>query len=123
MCDRNMEVILFPTPQYEPFCIVLLPEICFHGLNFLKISCIIPKNSLIFCVEHHQHQCFLPKGRSFTANSLSVFCPMALSPNTAQMFLAASGAFAPLLNFKEKNMSEMLQFIHLALHFLASTAS
>ena len=31
---------------------------------------------------------------------------MTLSPYTAQMFLAVSAAFAPLLNF-EKNMSEM----------------
>ena len=42
--------------------------------------------------------------------------PMALSPYTAQMFLAAS------IELKEKNMSEMFQFLHLALHFLASMA-
>ena len=46
---------------------------------------------------------------------------MALSPYMAQMFLAASAAFA-LTELAEKNISEMFQFLHLALQFLASTA-
>ena len=33
---------------------------------------------------------------------LAVFSPMALSPYTVQMFLAASAAFAPLLNSKRR---------------------
>ena len=49
---------------------------------------------------------------------LAVLSPIALSPYTAQMFLAAHAAYVPLLNAKEKNMSEMFQFLHLALHFL-----
>ena len=30
--------------------------------------------------------------------------------------------FRPSVEFKEKNMSEMFQILHLALHFIASTA-
>ena len=52
---------------------------------------------------------------------LAVLAPMALSPYAAQMFPAASAAFAPLLNSK-RNMSDMFQFHYLALHFLGSTA-
>ena len=51
---------------------------------------------------------------------LFALSPMALS-STAQMFLAAFPAFAPLLN-SEKSLSEMFQFHHMALHFLASAA-
>ena len=47
---------------------------------------------------------------------------MTLAPYTAQMFLTASAAFVPLLKHKEKTMSETFQFLHLALHFLESTA-
>ena len=32
-------------------------------------------------------------------------------------------AFAPSIEFKEKNILEMFQFLHFALHFLASTTS
>ena len=53
---------------------------------------------------------------------LAVLSSMALSPYMAQMFLAASAAFASSIELKEKNMSEMFQFLHLALHFLVSMA-
>ena len=49
----------------------------------------------------------------------AVLSQMAL-PITTQMFLAASAAFVPLLNSKRR--SEMFQFLHFELHFLASTA-
>ena len=47
---------------------------------------------------------------------------MALSPYKAKTFVPASSSFAPQWTQKEKNMSKMFQFLHLALHFLASTA-
>ena len=57
--------------------------------------------------------------KPFSCRALS---PMALSPYTAKMFLAASAASAPLLNSKRRLCQKCSNFSTCHSHFLASTA-
>ena len=52
---------------------------------------------------------------------LAVLSPIKLSPIHGASVSGYLHCFCPSIEFKEKNMSEMFQFLHLSIHYLAST--